>query len=81
MNISDLLHNSAVTRPGHAALIFEGRIYTYGELDRLTNQFAEALRVGGVKNGQVIGLLLESGPALVIAALGAFKAGVVGNPL
>lgn len=79
MNIADLLQTSAATRPDHAALVFEGRTYTFEELDRLTNRFAASLRAGGVVTGQVIALLLESGPELVIAALGAFKAGVVPN--
>lgn len=79
MNIADLLRSSAATRPDHPALIFEGRTYTYGDLDRLTDQFAAALRHGGVQPGQVIGVVLESGPALVITVLGAFKAGVVPN--
>jgi acyl-CoA synthetase (AMP-forming)/AMP-acid ligase II len=68
-----------MTRPGHAALIYEGRTFTYLELDHLTDRFAASLGAGGVQAGQVIGLLLESGPELVIAALGAFKAGVVPN--
>ena len=79
MNIGDLLSGPTATRSGYAALIFEGRTYSYGELDRLTNRFAAALRAGGVQTGQVIGLVLESGPELAIAALGAFKAGVVPN--
>ncbi|SFI82895.1 class I adenylate-forming enzyme family protein [Planctomicrobium piriforme] len=79
MNIGDLLRDSAKMRPGHAALIYEGRTYSYGELDRLTDRFATVLQVGGVQAGQVIGLLLESGPELLIAAIGAFKAGVVPN--
>ena len=79
MNIGDLLGGPAASRSEQAALIFEDRTYSYGELDRLTNRFAAALRAGGVQTGQVIGLVLESGPELVIAALGAFKAGVVPN--
>ncbi len=79
MNIGDLLSGPAATRSRHPALIFEGRTYSYGELDRLTNRFASALRAGGVHAGQVLGLVLESGPELVIAAIGAFKAGVVPN--
>ena len=79
MNIGDLLSGPAATRSGHPALIFQGRTYSYGELDRLTNRFASALRAAGIGAGQVIGLVLESGPELVIAALGAFKAGVVPN--
>jgi long-chain acyl-CoA synthetase len=79
MNIADLLRGPAATRPDHAALVFEGRVYTYAELDRLTDRFAGFLHTCGIEAGQVIGLLLESGPELVIAVLGAFKAGVVPN--
>lgn len=79
VNISELLCGSAKLFPNHPALVFEGRTYTYRELDRLTDQFSAALRAGGVQAGQVLGLLLESGPELVIAVIGAFKAGVVPN--
>lgn len=79
MNIADLLRESAVARPEHAALIYEDRTYTYRELDRLTDRFAALLQAEGVQSGQVIGVLLESGPEMVIAVLGAFKAGVVPN--
>lgn len=79
MNIAELLSGPAVTRWGHPALIFEGRVYTYGDLDRLTNRFASALQNHGIQPGQVIGILLESGPELVISVLGAFRAGVIPN--
>lgn len=79
MNIADLLRRSAEHRPTHPALIFEGRTWSYAELDRVTDRFASYLRNAGVMAGQVIGVLLESGPELVIATLGAFKAGVVPN--
>ena len=79
MNIGELLRDAARRRPDHPALIFEGQVTTYRELDRLTDRFATLLRSEGIRPGQVIGLLLESGPELLIATLGAFKAGVVPN--
>lgn len=79
MNIAELLSGPAIDCGGHPALIFEGRVYTYGELDRLTNRFASSLRGHGFEAGQVVGVLLESGPELVIAVMGAFKAGVIPN--
>ena len=79
MNIADLLRVSAQGRPDHLALLFEGLSYTYADLDLLTNRFASYLRSRGIEAGEVIALLLESGPELVIATLGAFKAGVVPN--
>ena len=79
MNIADLLRRSATDRPEHPALLFEGRSYSYAELDQLTNRFASHLRASGVRAQDVIALFLESGPELLIATLGAFKAGVVPN--
>ena len=79
MNIADLLRQSATERPEHPALLFEGRSYSYAALDLLTNRFASQLCASGVQTGDVIALFLESGPELLIGALGAFKAGVVPN--
>jgi long-chain acyl-CoA synthetase len=79
MNIADLLGFPARNRPHHPALLFEGRSYTYADFDLLTNRFASYLRSRGLQTGEVIALLLESGPELLVAALGAFKAGVVPN--
>jgi long-chain acyl-CoA synthetase len=79
VNIADLLTVACARRPNHPALIFEGRVWSYADLDRATDRFASHLAAAGVAAGQVIGLLLESGPGLLIATLGAFRAGVVPN--
>ncbi len=79
MNIADLLRQSAADRTEHPALVFEGRSYSYAELDLLTNRFASHLRASGILPGDVIALFLESRPELLIATIGAFKAGVVPN--
>jgi acetyl-CoA synthetase len=55
--------------------------YTYGQLQRLTNRFANALERLGVKKGERIYALTGRIPALYIAALGAFKARCVFCPL
>lgn len=79
MNIADLLCHQATVRPSHPAQVFQDRSYTYTELDRLTGHFAAALTATGVEPGRVIAVLLESCPELIIAVLGALKAGVVPN--
>jgi long-chain acyl-CoA synthetase len=79
MNTADLLRLPTRQRPDHPALLFEGRSYTYRDLDLLTDRFASYLRASRFQSGEVIALLLESRPELLIAALGAFKAGVVPN--
>ena len=81
MNVADLLRSAARSRPDHAALEFEGTVIGYHDLDRLTDRFANALTGLGIRRKSVVALFLDSGPELVIAYLGALKAGVVANVL
>jgi len=55
--------------------------YTYAELSRLTNQFANVLRARQFKKGDKVYALLGRVPELYIAALGTLKAGCVFCPL
>jgi acetyl-CoA synthetase len=55
--------------------------WTYAELDRLTNRFANALAAIGVARGERLFLLLPRSVQLFTAMLGALKAGVVVSPL
>ena len=73
-------------RRDHVAMRWHGkdgtrRDYTYGELDTLTNRFANALRSLGVQSGERVYTLLGRVPELHIAVLGALKAGAVVSPL
>ncbi|AXI43926.1 acetate--CoA ligase [Sulfitobacter sp. SK011] len=55
--------------------------YTYGELQELTNRFANVLQAQGVSRGDKVYSLLGRVPELYIAALGTLKAGAVFCPL
>jgi long-chain acyl-CoA synthetase len=79
MNIATLMTEAARERPGHPALLFEGRTISYAELERLTGQFANLLDQRELQPGDVIAIYLESGPELIIAYLGALRAGIVPN--
>jgi acetyl-CoA synthetase len=57
------------------------RDFTYGELARLTNRFANVLRGLGVGQGERVFGLAGRIPALYVAALGTLKAGSVFSPL
>jgi acetyl-CoA synthetase len=57
------------------------RDFTYAELSRLSNKFANALRGLGVAKGERVFLLCARIPELYIAALGALKTGAVVSPL
>ncbi len=77
----DYLSETAGARPEHPAILFKGRRVTYGEVDRLSDQFAAALADLGVQRGDRIALMLPNCPQFLIAQFGAWKAGAVVAPL
>lgn len=79
MNVADLLKEAAADRASHTAFQFEGRAWSYAELDRVTDRCANAFVTLGVGEGIVVAIFLESGPELLIAYLGALKCGAVPN--
>jgi acetyl-CoA synthetase len=73
-------------RRDHLALRWLGkqgavRDFTYGELSRLTNRFANGLRALGIGKGDRVFVLAGRIPELYIAALGTLKNGSVFCPL
>ena len=68
------------------ALIWDGKnniedIYTFDDLSRLTNQFANVLGSLGVKKGDRVFTYLDRIPELYISIIGIVKAGAVIGPL
>jgi len=68
------------------ALFFEGKDgaseeYTFGDMSKLTNRFANALTGLGVKKGDRVFTYLDRTPELYIALLGALKCGAIIGPL
>jgi long-chain acyl-CoA synthetase len=63
--------------PEKLALAFYGTEITYGELDKLSNEFAHMLIENGMKKGDVLGINTANIPEYIIGILGALKAGVI----
>ena len=57
------------------------RTFTYRQLQAVTNQFANALRSLGAREGDVVFVMAGRIPELYIAVLGALKAKCVASPL
>ncbi|OAN53931.1 acyl-CoA synthetase [Paramagnetospirillum marisnigri] len=78
MNAADdiLGPSIAAGRGDSLALICGERSLSYTELDRLACRFGNAMLNAGAQRGQPILLLLDDGPELVAAYLGAMKAGL-----
>jgi long-chain acyl-CoA synthetase len=71
------LLRSAVRRfPNRFAIHFEGRPFTYRQLNRDVNRFANALLTLGVGKGARVALLLPNVPQMVMAFYGTMKAGM-----
>ncbi len=84
LTLGTMLSQTASKFPDHPALLFYGKKITYGELDRLANQFAHALIDLGVRKGDRVALMLPNIPQMVIAYYGTLRTGAVAvstNPL
>jgi acetyl-CoA synthetase len=68
------------------ALIFHDKAqpeqrYTFADIKRLSNQFANVLQAYGLKRGDRIGVLLPQAPETAIAHVAAWKLGLISIPL
>lgn len=70
-----LLESAARRFPHRPAMIFRGRSWTYQELDREVNRFANALLSLGLGKGARVVILLPNIPQAVIAFYGTLRAG------
>ncbi|MDO8674215.1 MAG: acetate--CoA ligase [Dehalococcoidia bacterium] len=74
------------SRRDKAALLWEGKDgtterYSFGDLQRLTNRFANVLTSLGVEKGDRVFTFLDRIPEIYVAAFGTLKAGAVIGPL
>jgi amino acid adenylation domain-containing protein len=79
--LQHLLTESAARAPRRPAVASSGRLLTYEELDRLSNQVARALVTRGVAPGDRVGILAPKSAASIVAAFGVLKAGACYVPL
>ena len=63
--------------PKKLAIAFYGTEITYGELDKLSNEFANMLIQNGLEKGDVLGINIANIPEYVIGLLGGLKAGLI----
>ncbi|MFN8498489.1 MAG: long-chain fatty acid--CoA ligase [Anaerolineae bacterium] len=77
----DVIADTARQRPNHTALLFKGARMSYRQLERLSDAFASALVAFGVQKGDRVALLLPNTPQLIIAQVGAWKAGAIVAPI
>lgn len=71
-------------RKGKNALYYHDETYTYGQLDKKINQYANYLKSLNLSKGQQVGIYLNNSPEFVFLFLSTIKTGIVPvviNPL
>ncbi|SFA97929.1 amino acid adenylation domain-containing protein [Rhizobium sp. NFR07] len=81
MRIEDHLRESARRFGTKTALIMAEVSLTYGELDALSDRFAENLALHGLGEGDRLLIVAENSAEIVVCFFGAWKAGAVPCPL
>ncbi len=79
--LGDVARHHGRTRGSHVAMSFEGRATTYAELDRHSNQVADALMAAGVGRNKCVAYLGKNSDRYFEILLGAAKAGPIIAPI
>ena len=79
--VPDLIRLNAKAQPDQAALIKDGVVLTYGQLDALMDQIAASFQRDGVLPGQSISICAGSSIAYASVFLAGLRAGVAVAPL
>ncbi|HEX3092216.1 MAG TPA: amino acid adenylation domain-containing protein, partial [Candidatus Angelobacter sp.] len=76
-----LFEEQVARTPDAASVMFGESRLTYRELDASANKLAEYLCLMGVRQGAIVGILMERSPEMIVAILGILKAGAACLPL
>ncbi|MCV7107987.1 non-ribosomal peptide synthetase [Mycolicibacterium chitae] len=79
--LGDLVTAQVQRTPDAVAVVYEGRRYSYREINESANQVAHWLIEQGIGAEDRVAILLDKSPELVIIALGVVKAGAVYLPV
>lgn len=79
--IHELFSRQAASTPKALAVVVDGAVVTYDELERRSNQVARYLVTLGVTSGASVGVAFERSLELAAALLGILKAGAAYVPL
>ena len=79
--LTEYLRKWAIRQAEKPAIIFYGRHLSFGELDRLSDRFAQLLASLGVGSGDRVAVYLPNCPQFLIAFYGILKLGAVHVPV
>ena len=67
--------------PEKPALVFEGRSWSFSDLDRLSRRYAKGLERAGIGKGDRVAIFCETSPEVAVALLGAYRLGAIHVPI
>ncbi|MEK3789306.1 non-ribosomal peptide synthetase [Paenibacillus sp. FSL K6-1230] len=73
--IQQRFEEQAASRADHPVLVWDGQLLTYQELNARANRLARTLRGRGVQPDDIVAIMMERSPEMVIAVLATLKAG------
>jgi long-chain acyl-CoA synthetase len=79
--LDQVLHSWAVCAPRKTFIKFEGKKFSYQDVDRLATVFASFLLSHGMKQGDIIALLAQNCPQYIAAYFGIIRGGGIVLPL
>lgn len=80
-SVVGLFREQAARTPDHLAVVYQAEKLTYRALDALTDRLGKYIKAQGIGREDAVGILINRSTYMVIAALGALKAGAAYQPL
>lgn len=73
--VAELFAEQVKKNPNNTAVVFQNESLTYGELNDKSNRLAHTLIEQGVKDNQIVGIMVERSLEMIIGTLAILKAG------
>lgn len=80
-HVHQSIEKYALHYPDRAAVKYENMALTYRELNQRANQLAHYLKHAGVKKEELVGVMMDRSPQMMIAILAIWKAGAAYVPI
>jgi long-chain acyl-CoA synthetase len=77
IGLGDILRDTACQHPDHRAIVFLDTVITYRQLDDYVDRLATALSSLGLKQGDVLAIMLPNSPQFVATFYACQRAGIV----
>ena len=78
-SIGSLIEKQAQQRPNQLAIRYQDSRYTYAEFNQAANRVAHYLEGQGVSGGDVVAVMMENRPEVLIAVAGIVKLGAIAS--